>query len=78
MAKRTTDKQAKLVRLISENVGLAKPKTMLELRATANDLRERAGLPTLQFTDPLIVNVTVIGAIHILELRAALDDLVVS
>jgi photosystem II stability/assembly factor-like uncharacterized protein len=47
---------------------------VLELRATVNDLRERAGLPTLQFTDPLIVNVTVIRVIHILELRAALDE----
>lgn len=35
MAKIQTDKQRKLVKLLSENVGLAKPKTMLEMMLEA-------------------------------------------
>jgi hypothetical protein len=48
MAKRQTDKQAKLVKLISENVGLAKPKTLLEMMLEAgyeeSTARQQSGI----------------------------------
>jgi ParB-like chromosome segregation protein Spo0J len=42
MAKVQTDKQRKLVKLLSENVGLAKPKTMLEMMLEAGYSEETA------------------------------------
>jgi phage terminase small subunit len=42
MAKIQTDKQRKLVRLLSENLGLAKPKTMLEMMIEAGYSDETA------------------------------------
>jgi hypothetical protein len=42
MARIQTDKQRKLVKLLSENVGLAKPKTMLEMMLDAGYSEETA------------------------------------
>lgn len=42
MAKIQTDKQRKLVKLLSENIGLAKPKTMLEMMLEAGYTEETA------------------------------------
>jgi hypothetical protein len=42
MAKIQTDKQRKLVKLLSENVGLAKPKTMLQMMLEAGYTEETA------------------------------------
>lgn len=42
MAKIQTDKQRKLVKLLSENVGLPKPKTMLEMMLDAGYSEETA------------------------------------
>lgn len=48
MAKTQTDKQRKLVKLLSENVGLAKPKTMLEMMLEAgyeeSTARQQSGI----------------------------------
>ena len=42
MAKIQTDKQRKLVKLVSENLGLAKPKTMIEMMLEAGYSEESA------------------------------------
>ena len=42
MAKRTTEKQRKLLKLVSENIGLEKPKTMLEMMLEAGYAEETA------------------------------------
>lgn len=48
MAKVQTDKQRKLVKLLSENIGLAKPKTMLEMMLEAgyeeSTARQQSGI----------------------------------